>query len=214
MCVYHVFVRVCAFKDKVKQNLKTTGKFAVFCLLQFTVYPYFALRQEPGLALKTCTLVLVCVCARICVRVCVCGGWGGGWRQKGTLEVLTVEIKEELEKAKHKEAQRGTRERERERRRRRRERELFWIFKSFLLIQLQITESFICQGRIDLTLLDLVCVFKPCIATDGPKAFSSVIEDVFLVCSDTCNSMLLTFFLLLLPWGSHLFNTVLHWCNC
>lgn len=114
MCAYHVFVRVCVLEEKVKQNFKTTGKFAVFCLLQFTVYPYSALRQEPGLALKAYTLVLVCVCACICVRVCVCGGWVGGIRQKGTLEVLTVEIKEELEKAEHKEEQRRTWERERE----------------------------------------------------------------------------------------------------
>lgn len=79
MCVYHVFVRVCAFKDKVIQNFKTTSKFAVFCLLQFTVYPYSALRQEPGLALKACTLVLVCVCARICVCACL---WWMGWGYK------------------------------------------------------------------------------------------------------------------------------------
>lgn len=44
------------------------------------------------------------------VFVFVCGEGGGGRRQKGAREVLTVEIKEELEKS----GAAGTRERERD----------------------------------------------------------------------------------------------------
>ena len=46
-----------------------------------------------------------------CICVCVCV-WES-WRQKGAQEVLTVEIKEELEGAERREAQSNTRERER-----------------------------------------------------------------------------------------------------
>ncbi len=48
--------------------------------------------------------------AYICVCLCV---WES-WRQKGAQEVLTVEIKEELERAEQREAHSNTRERERD----------------------------------------------------------------------------------------------------
>ena len=53
----------------------------------------------------------------VCIYVCVCVCVWESWRQKGAQEVLTVEIKEELEGAERREAQSNTRERERERER-------------------------------------------------------------------------------------------------